>query len=481
MDQNPLHDILNAKSIAFFGASNRPTAMGTTQIIHLLRGGYEGKVFPVHPREETVMGVSAYQKVADLPEVPDMAVLVLPTRIVPDILDECGKKGIKRAVIISGGFKERGREGVKLEEKLKNVAQKHGIRFVGPNCIGVINAHRKLNFTFFSYTLGPGPMGLLSQSGTYVTQVLPHLGNLGMNYSKAVSLGNEANIDIVDGISYLGEDPDTKAIALYIEGIKRGREFVETAKRVSMKKPIVAYFVGGTDAGSRSGASHTGAMGGNDIVYDGVFKQCGIIRAPTVEHLYDWTWALATTHLPKGERAAIISHSGGPVTSMADACSRNNIEVPVLSDETQKIIAPMVPHTGSTANPIDLTFSMNPGVMMGEIPKAIFNSGEVDAIMIHGIMGSSMIRTMREEAPDLVPKDMSKMDTALAMMHKGLVELSQEMSCPVLTSSFDGRVDSAVDFVMKNNIPVYPSPERAVQAMTALMQYADWRRARESD
>ena len=192
--------------------------------------------------------MTAYQRVADLPEVPDLAVLVVPTPIVPEILDECGHKGIKRAVIVSGGFKERGEEGKQLEEELKSVAKSHGIRFVGPNCIGVINAHRNLNLTFYPYTIGPGPVGILSQSGTYVTQVLPYLAKRDIRYSRAISLGNEADIDLVDGIEYLGEDPETKAIALYIEGIRRGRDFVEIAKRASMKKPIVAYYVGGTES-----------------------------------------------------------------------------------------------------------------------------------------------------------------------------------------------------------------------------------------
>ena len=478
MKENSLYSIMNADSIAFLGASNNPFTMGTTQIAHLIRGGFEGKVWPVNPREKTVLGVTAYQRVADLPEVPDLAVLVLPTRIVPEILDECGRKGIKRAVIISGGFKERGEEGGELEEELKSVAKRHGIRFVGPNCIGVINAQRNLNLTFYPYVNGPGPMGILSQSGTYVTQVLPYLAKRGIRYSRAISLGNEADIDLVDGIEYLSEDPETKAIALYIEGIRRGREFVEITKGASMRQPIVAYYVGGTEAGARSGLSHTGAMGGDDVVHDGTFRQCGIVRAPTIELLYDWAWALATTPIPRGRRVAIVSHSGGPVTSMADACARNDIEVPLLSENTQEKIAPMVPETGSTANPVDMTFNTNPGALTDSIPRAIFESGEVDAILIHGIGGSDLIKTMKTEAPDLVPADISDIERQMVRMHHGLVELRKEMSCPVVASSFDDHTDAAVSYVMKNDIPVYPSPERAAQAMAALMRYADWRKAR---
>jgi len=477
--ENPFHRIMNARSIAFFGASNNPTTMGTTQMLHLVKGGYQGRVWPVHPKEKAVLGIPAHREVSELPEVPDLAVLVLPTDIVADILDQCGKKGIKRAVIISGGFKEVGEKGGRLQEKLKAVAGEHGIRFVGPNCIGVINAHNNMNFTFFPYTLGPGPLGLLSQSGTYVTQVLPYLEERGIRYSRAVSMGNEADLDLVDGLEYLGEDPFTKAVALYIEGIRRGRRFVETAREVSLKKPIVAYYVGGTETGARSASSHTGAMGGNDAVHDGMFRQCGIIRAPTVEQMFDWGWALACTRPPRGERVAIISHSGGPITSMADSCARYGLKVPPLSDKTREKIAPLVPKTGSTANPVDLTFSMNPAVMVSEIPKIVYESGEVDAVLIHGVMGSSFLRAMAVLAPEMprAHQDPEKLKGIIEYAHSGLVQLARS-DCPIITSTFGNREDFAVDYVMKNDVPLYPSPERAVAAMAAVMRYHQWRAAR---
>ncbi|MBW2092601.1 MAG: CoA-binding protein [Deltaproteobacteria bacterium] len=476
MNNNPIHSIMNAESIAFFGASNNPLTMGTNQITHLIKESFEGKVWPIHPKEKTVLGVKAYKTVADLPEVPDLAVIVVPTRIVPDILDQCGQKGIKRAVVISGGFKERGKEGEKLEQELKTIARKHKIRFVGPNCIGVINTKRKFNVTVYPYQTGPGPMGVLSHSGTYVTQVLPYLAKRGIRYSKAISLGNEADIDMVDGIEYLGQDPETKAIALYIEVIRRGREFVETARRVSMKKPIVAYYVGGTEAGARSGASHTGAMAGNDKIYDSAFRQCGIIRAPTVERLYDWTWALATTPAPRGRRVGIISHSGGPLTSMADACSRNAIDVPLFTEKTQKEIAHLVPKTGSIANPVDFTYSTNLDGMINTIPRTVFENGEVDAILIHGIGGFGLIKDLGQEALKMAPIDLSALDKHMAEMYHGLIELKNEMSCPVLTSSFTDHTDAAVNYLLKNDIPFYSTPERAVQAMAVVMRYAEWRR-----
>lgn len=473
--ENPIKAIMNADSIVFFGASNSPTTMGTIQCMNLLSGDYKGKVYPVHPKETQVLGLRAYKSVHEIPEVPQLAVLVLPTKIVPDILLECAQKGIKRAIIISGGFKERGEEGRELELKLKDIANQHRLRFIGPNCIGVINSAKNLNVTFFPYHLGEGPMGLVSQSGTYVTQSLPYLERMGMRYSKAMSLGNEADIDLVDGIDYLGDDPQTKAIALYIEGIRRGRDFIETVRRVSLKKPIVAYYVGGTEAGARSGMSHTGAMGGSDEIHSAVFKQCGIIRAPTVEALYDWTWAFATQPLPRGRRVGIVSHSGGPVTSMADACSRAGLDVPILSSSAQEKLSPYVPPTGSTANPVDLTFSMSPDVMAGVIPNILYDSGEVDAVLVHGIMLSGFMRGMKAKSTGVsLPIDKETVKKLAQSFHEKLVELSQGKGCTVLTSSFGDRSDEAVDYIVRNNIPCYPAPERAVYALSVMVKYSEW-------
>jgi acyl-CoA synthetase (NDP forming) len=475
MPESPFERILNARSIAFFGASNNPAKMGSMQMVHLVQDDFKGKVWPIHPKEKEVMGRPAYARVEDLPEVPDLAVLVLPTQIVPEMLEACGRKGIRRAVIISGGFRERGPEGRRLEDQVVEIARRYGIRFVGPNCVGVIHAARNFNITVYPYTLGSGPMGLLSQSGTYVTQVLMYVARQGIRYSQAVSLGNEADLDMVDGIEYLGQDPETKAIALYIEGIGRGRAFLETARRVSLKKPLVAYYVGGTEAGARSGASHTGKMGGNDRIHDHLFRQCGVLRAPSVEALYDWAWALATTPIPKGDRVAIISHSGGPVTSMADACARLGLKVPTFSPKTQAAIAPMLPPTGSTANPVDLTYNRNPGAMTGGIPKAVFASGEVDAFLIHGLGGMSGSGVVGASAAATIGLSPDQIKAFAELSNQGLIELKQDLSCPVVISTFSDPTDAGVSHAMRHDIPVYPTPERAASALAALVRYGRWR------
>jgi len=468
MKKNPLHTIVNPKSIAIFGASNNSATMGTTHLANMIQDGYKGKVWPIHPKEKTVLGLPAYSSVAELPEPADLALVVLRSALIPEVIEQCGQKGIKHAIILSGGFMEAGKEGKEPQEKLDSIATHYGIRYLGPNCIGVINTILSMNLTFYSTKLFPGSMGFLSQSGTYVTQTTRYLIKRGIHYSSAISLGNEADIDLVDGIEYLGEDPGTKAIALYIETIRRGRQFLETAKRVSMKKPIVALYVGGTEEGARAGLSHTGAMGGNDILHEGVFRQCGIIRAPSLGFLFDWAWALATTPRPEGRRVAIISPSGGPVASMADVCSRNTIEVPLLSEATRKRITPFVPATATITNPVDLTFSRDPYVSAYKIPAAIFRSGEVDALLIHGV-GDSIVT------------DRSGKDSRTSEIQQGLVNLKRETACPVIASSFDDQSDASVDYVMKNHIAIYPDPERAAWAMAAVMQHADWVRSNKTE
>ena len=233
--ESPLYPIVNPKSIAFFGASNNISAMGTTQLNSLMDLGFEGAIYPVHPKEDTVQGLKAYRSVFDLPEVPDLAILVLPTRIVSKTLLECGKKGIKHAIIISGGFGEAGKKGKALEAELIEIADTYGIRFIGPNCLGVTNSHHKLNTTFLRYEGPAGFVGMASQSGSFVTQMFDYLRRRGLGFSTAFSVGNEANVDIVDCIKYLGACPHTKVIALYIEGIRNGRAFIKAVSYTHLR------------------------------------------------------------------------------------------------------------------------------------------------------------------------------------------------------------------------------------------------------
>ncbi len=302
MSENPLHLLMNPKSIAVVGASNDPMKMGTLQALSIVKDGYNGYFYPINLTEKTVLGHKAYTAAEDLPEVPDLVVLIVPNKAITALLENFGKIGTKRAIIITAGFKETGATGLDLEKKINEIAGRYGIRFVGPNCMGIINSQISLNTTILPITKEPGILGFASQSGTYVTQSLPYLRSKGIRFSKAISLGNEANIDVVDALEYLGEDEQTTAVILYIEGIRDGKRFIEVARKVTRHKPVVAQYVGGSASGARAGSSHTGAMAGPDFLYNGILKQAGIIRVGSIEDLYMHGWTLATQPPLRGRR-----------------------------------------------------------------------------------------------------------------------------------------------------------------------------------
>ena len=287
----------------------------------------------------------------DLPEVPDLAVIVLPTHVVNETLEACGKKGIRQAVVVSGGFKEVGGGGGELEAELKQIADVYDMKILGPNCLGVANPHYNINTTFVPNEGLPGFVGLASQSGSFVTQLFEYLSGFGLGFSTAFSVGNEAVLDIVDCMEYLGACPHTKVIALYVEGIRRGRAFIEAARAIVPHKPIVAFYVGGSKAGKAAGFSHTGAMAGPDALYDGMFRQAGIIRARSVVELFDFCWVLGALPIPEGNRVVIQTHSGGPGAAAADACGRAGLRLSTLSEKHWRNWPPLFLLRGASAIP----------------------------------------------------------------------------------------------------------------------------------
>ena len=471
IEESPIFRIANPRSIAFFGASNNISSMGTNQLASLRALGFEGAVYPIHPKEEEVQTLKAYRSVLDLPEVPDLAVMVLPTRIVSEALEMCGRKGVKRAIVVSGGFKEVGGQGIDLEKEIIEIAHKYGIRFLGPNCIGVANPHHKLNTTFLADEGAPGFIGLASQSGSFVTQMFDYLSGLGLGFSTALSVGNEATLDLVDCMEYLGACPHTKVVALYIEDIKRGEDFLKTARSIVPNKPVVAFYVGGSETGRRASLSHTGAMSGPDRLYDGVFRQSGVIRARTLTELFDFCWVLGSMPRTRGRKVVIQTHSGGPGAAAADACGRAGLELPALSKETMEKLGPFVPHTASISNPVDLTFSKNPLDFFSKIPEVLLEEKNAHMLLVYCFTPSRNIARALEFLG--VPKEETteQIGRIINGQCESLVRLIEDHGKPLVGYTWRNREDGLIKGLLDRGVPVFPDPERAARAMKALVRY----------
>ncbi len=442
--------------------------MGTGQLATLIMQGFEGSVYPVHPNEETVLGLRAYGSIDEIPEVPDLVVMVLPTGLVPGLLADCGEAGVRAAVVVSGGFREVKGEGFELEGELLDVCRRYDIALIGPNCIGVSNFNIGLNTTYFPYEQEAGGLSVISQSGTYSCHIYGHTKRTGIRLSHTVSVGNSAVIDLSECLDYFADEPSTKAIALYIEGISDGERFMAAARKATASKPVVALYVGGTGAGARAGMSHTGALAGDDSVYDGMLRQAGIRRAESIEDLLDWTWAQSTQPRAPGRKLAVLTNAGGPAASMADTAARAGLEVPVFSKGLQEKLRRFLPHTAATVNPVDITFLLNFEWLYKDIPRTLMESDEVDGIVMYGVFGSLLFNTIQQALGDRINYNLEDMMPVYTRLLEQFARLPEEYGKPLLVSSFWGRDDDALAFLTDSGIPVYPSPERAVKSFAAL-------------
>ena len=467
LTDHPLHLILHPRSVVIAGASSNPSKMGSIQAMNVLGNGFRGEVVFLHPELPSIFGRSAYRTPAELPFVPDLALLVTPAAVTPDLLDGLGTRGVRHAVIISGGFAEVGPDGAALGLRLKQAALRHGMRFVGPNCIGVLNAHHPFNCTVLNTQGAPGPLGMISQSGTFVSQLPLMLAERGIRYGKAVSVGNSSSLDLTDVLEYLGADPATRAIALYIEGLPDARRFLSVAREVTRVKPVVALYAGGTDAGRRSGLSHTANLGASDALYDGLFAQAGVIRAPSVTDLCEWAWTAAVMPPPRGRRVVVLTHSGGPATCMADECERQGLEVPELSPALQESLKPFVLGTASVKNPVDLTFFLDNRVFAETLPRLLLASDEVDALLVHGLMDTGFLRVMYDLVSRYLPVDRETMLGLARVPMQPLLDLVRGSGKPLVASTFVWD-DDAARAMREGGLPLVPCPHAAVRALGAL-------------
>ena len=464
-----LDPIFKAKSIAVIGASNTPPKWGFRMVNNLLVTGYRGAIYPVNPNEKVVCGLTSYANVRDIAYDVDMAVVVVPASSVLQTMTDCVAKGIKGAVIITAGFAETSKEGQRLQDEVVKIAQKGGIRFVGPNVMGIYSSVATLNLCFD--TLPPkGRIAFVSQSGTFGGFLAMRASAAGYGLSKIISIGNQADLKAADYLEYLCEDEDTGAIVFYMEGFKDGRQFFEIAQRVIKKKPIIIYKAGKTPAAVRATMSHTSSIAGSDQVFDAMCKQVGIIRAYETFHPFDMAEALVNMPLPKGNSVAIIGGGGqGVVTS--DICESLGLKVPELDEETRKKFKQgLSPQAPMPNNPFDFAGGLRTPLDEAKIVDALAQIDYIDGIITN-------MPTM-----DLTRGPVGDVGRIAIEGAEILAAIPKKYGKPVVTLRWRVSKEDIVENIVRSaRIPVYDTPERCAQAMYALVEYARIRRQLEED
>jgi len=369
------------KSVALVGASLQPEKLGYRLAHNLAQRGYPGEVYFVNPKGGELFGRNVYPDVASLPAGIELAVVLVPAQHVPQVLEECGESGVRAAIVCSGGFREVGEEGVEREKGLLRIAKKHNMRLLGPNCIGVLDTHLPLDTTFLPLP-GPlaGDLAFLSHSGAICAALVDWARQEGFGFSRLVSLGNQLDVNETDILPLVAEDPATKVISMYLETVSDGRCFVETASKVSQRKPLIALKVGRFESGRRAAASHTGALAGEQVAYQAAFRRAGVEQASTIEEMFDWARALAQCPIPRGSEVAVLTNAGGPGVTAADAVEYHGLQLAALHESTQSKLRALLPPVASVENPVDMLATASPEQYRDGLAALLADDG------VHGVI-----------------------------------------------------------------------------------------------
>ena len=448
-------DFLSPKSIAIIGASDKRGSVGRT-ITSNIMNGFKGTVFPISPSRPTVFYKKAYKSVLDVPKPIDLAVIVIKNTIVPDVLEECGKKKIKGAIIITAGFKEVDEEGAKLEQRLKDIAKKYKIQVIGPNCLGVMNLDPKtmMNSTFLKITPKSGQIALISQSGAICAALCEDASAQGIGFSAVVSMGNKAVMSEIDVLNMLANHKQTKVIVMYLEDMGNGQEFLKVCKNITrkFKKPVLVLKSGRSPEGAKAAMSHTGALMGSDEIYEALLKQSGAIRVDTMEELFDYAVAFAKQPLPTKGGLVIVSNAGGPAIISTDACSKNGIKMAKIENIRSKIDA-VIPPWGSSRNPVDI---------VGDADFNRFNN-VLDRVLAHPNVGS--VITMCTPSGTLDYDKLAEVIVAMSKKYKKTMLAS-------LMGLDEGITNREI--LAKGGIPFYTYAEGAIRTLTAMLRFSNW-------
>jgi acetate---CoA ligase (ADP-forming) len=458
-----LTPLFRPRSIAVIGASR--DSIGGRVLVSLLRGGFEGPVDPVHPREHAVASVRAYPSVLDVPDEVDLAVIAVPARVVPDVVEQCAQKGVRALVVLSAGFAETGAEGRALQDRVLRIVRDHEMRMVGPNCLGVVNTDPevRLNAIFGRPLAARGRVAMSSQSGAMGLAIIDYADELGLGVSHFVSVGNKADISGNDLLEYWEHDPATNVIVLYLESFGNPRRFSRIARRVARQKPILAVKSGRGVAGSRAARSHTAALAGSDMATDALFHQSGVIRLDTLEELFDVAALLTNQPLPAGNRVAIITNAGGPAILCADACEANGLQLPTLSAATVEVLRGALPSAASLGNPVDMIASASPD-QYELVARQVLLDPEIDALIA---MNISVGEAGTEAFAAAVRKGAESALTASGVAKPVLSCLMAAGKPSLALRAPDGTSGLGT-------IPSYRFPEAPARALAHAVRYKHW-------
>ena len=447
--------ILSPKSIAVVGASDKKGSVGRAITNNIIKG-YKGPIYPISPSRPKVFGIKAYKSVLDVPKKIDLAVIVTKNTIVPYVLEECGKKGVKGVIIITAGFKEVDKEGAKLELKLNEIAKKYNISLVGPNCLGVMNLDPKtmMNSTFLKITPKSGEIALISQSGAICAALVEDASAQGIGFSAVISMGNKAQMSEVDMLHILAKHKQTKVIVMYLEDMGDGQEFLKICRHLTrdLKKPVLVLKSGRSPEGAKAAMSHTGALMGSDETYDALLRQSGAIRVDTMEELFDYATAFSKQPLPRKGDLVIVSNAGGPAIISTDSCSKLGIKMAKI-ESVRKQIDSIIPPWGSSRNPVDI---------VGDADYTRFEK-VLDAVLRHKNVGS--VITMCTPSATLDYDGLAEVVVKMAKKYKKTMLAS-------LMGLDEGIKNKEI--LASGGVPYYPYAERAIRALGIMLRFSQW-------
>ncbi|MEW5926769.1 MAG: acetate--CoA ligase alpha subunit [Gemmatimonadota bacterium] len=451
-----LDALLRPRSVAVVGASRTPHTIGYQILDNLVRHGFTGAVYPVNPSAASVHSIRAYASVEDIPDAVDLAVIVVPKQHVQAVAEACGRKGVGALVVISAGFREIGGAGGERERRLVETVREYGMRLVGPNCMGVMNTEPgvSMNATFAPTMPPGGPVAFLSQSGAMGVTILDYASEYGIGISQFVSVGNKPDVSGNDLIQYWADDERTGVVLMYLENFGNPRRFTQLAREITRRKPIVAVKSGRSAVGARAASSHTGALAGTDAATDALLRQCGVLRAETVEEMFDLAMAFSHQPIPRGNRVAIITNAGGPGIIIADACEAHGLEVVELTEATRAHLAAHFPEEASLRNPVDMIASANPQSYRVAV-EAVLADPNVDAVIATFVPPLGVRQEdVAEAIVDVAAGQKEKPVLAVLMGREGLPQGLAELNAA--------------------GIPGYRFPESAVRALSAMYRQRRW-------